>query len=84
MTISQAGAAAASEADWGRMSRRLIFLDNDLEREFRAAERNRNLGQARFVLWLAFGILLVFAAADTFVLPPAARHSWPGAPGCCP
>ncbi|MFP6749353.1 MAG: adenylate/guanylate cyclase domain-containing protein [Alphaproteobacteria bacterium] len=69
MTISQADTEAESEPDWGRMSRRLIFLDNDLEREFRAAERNRNLGQARFVLWLAFGILLVFAAADTFVLP---------------
>ncbi|MDP6564771.1 MAG: adenylate/guanylate cyclase domain-containing protein [Alphaproteobacteria bacterium] len=51
---------------------RLVFLDNKLEGEFRAAERGRNLGQARFVLWLSLGIELAFASLDPLVLeaPP--------------
>ena len=76
MTIAQANPAtvapagdAMEDADWGRMNRRLVFLDNELERDFRAAERNRNLGQARFVLWLALAIELAFAAIDPWTLP---------------
>ena len=72
MTVDQAVGVRQESSDWGRMNRRLVFLDNELEREFRAAERNRNLGQARFVLWLSLGIELVFAAADIFVLPASA------------
>ena len=34
---------SAEDAEWGGMSQRLIFLDNDLERDFRSAERSRNL-----------------------------------------
>jgi class 3 adenylate cyclase len=76
MTAAQADPATLTrvgedmeDADWGRMNRRLVFLDNDLERDFRAAERNRNLGQARFVLWLALAVELGFAAIDPWTLP---------------
>ncbi|MBT5896442.1 MAG: hypothetical protein HOH61_11105, partial [Rhodospirillaceae bacterium] len=61
MTDNQA-VAAEEDTNWGAMSRRLIFLDKDLEWDFRTAERSRNLGQARFVLWLALGIELFFTA----------------------
>ncbi len=80
MTISEALSAEApgvsvqqaiEEDDWGRMDRRLVFVDNDLERDFRATERARNLGQARFVLLLALGIELAFAALDPWTLPAA-------------
>ena len=63
---------SAEDAEWGGMSRRLIFLDNDLERDFRSAERSRNLGQARFVLWLSLGVELSFVAVDPLVLPASA------------
>ncbi len=69
MTMGQAVTATEDDGNWGRMSRRLIFLDNELERDFRSAERSGNLGQARFVLWLALIILAIFAVSDTFVLP---------------
>ncbi|MDP7548027.1 MAG: hypothetical protein QGF20_12095 [Alphaproteobacteria bacterium] len=61
--------AILEDPDWGRMGRRLVFVDRALELEFRAAERNRNLGQARFVLWLALAIEIAFAAIDPLVLP---------------
>ncbi|MBT4487998.1 MAG: hypothetical protein HOC72_10695 [Rhodospirillaceae bacterium] len=67
MTDNQA-VAAEEDTNWGAMSRRLIFLDKDLEWDFRTAERSRNLGQARFVLWLALGIELFFTATDVLVL----------------
>lgn len=72
MPTTMAGTAMSrpsDDADWGRMGRRLVFVDKTLEAEFRAAERNRNLGQARFVLWLALAIELAFAAIDPWVLP---------------
>ena len=73
MTVSETAMAttpaAMDDADWGRMGRRLVFVDKALELEFRAAERNRNLGQARFVLWLALAIEIAFAAIDPWVLP---------------
>ena len=58
--------------EWGHMGPRLVFLDNDLERDFRSTERSRNLGQARFVLWLAIAVELGFAAIDPLVLPAGA------------
>ena len=76
MTVSEAlpdAMAAANKIsddnDWGAMDRRLVFRDNDLEWDFRVTERSRNLGQARFVLWLALGIELSFAAIDPWTLP---------------
>lgn len=73
-TATMAGPGAAmsrltDDPEWGRMGRHLVFLDNDLEAEFRAAERNRNLGQARFVLWLALAIELAFSTMDAWLLP---------------
>ncbi len=71
-TTAAAGKATrrpSDAADWGKMGRRLVFVDDALEADFRTAERNRNLGQARFVLWLALAIQLAFAAIDPWVLP---------------
>ncbi len=47
--------------------RRLGFLDPEVETGFRAAERDRNLNQARFALTLAILVNLAFAGADPWV-----------------
>ena len=80
MTVSEASAMAiaiaaplpadhSDDVNWGRMGRDLVFVDQDLEAGFRAAERNRNLSQARFVIWLALAVEVVFAATGPWLLP---------------
>ena len=48
---------------------RLGFLDATIESGFRAAERDRNLRQARFAINLAILINLAFAASDPWMFP---------------
>jgi|GEM_PF-887857 len=48
---------------------RLEFLDRELEAGFKAAERDRNLRQARFGLGIALVLNAVFAAIDPAVFP---------------
>ena len=50
----------------------LRFLDGAVEGAFRAAERDRNLGQARFALTLAILINLAFAVTDPWMFPDQA------------
>ncbi len=48
---------------------RLGFLEPEIEAGFRAAERDRNLRQARFAINLAILINLAFAASDPWIFP---------------
>jgi class 3 adenylate cyclase len=47
--------------------RRLEFLEPDYESSFRAAERERNINQARFGLGLALALNLLYGAMDPLV-----------------
>ena len=62
-------AARAGDRSWDQvLDRRLLqFLDEQYESDFRTAEREHNISQARFGLGLALALNLLYGALDPLV-----------------